>query len=38
VFPALLFVVSLLGYVPIETRLAGAIAQLKAFFARTGRE
>jgi membrane protein len=31
VFPALLFVVSLLGYVPVETRLAGAIAQLEAF-------
>lgn len=31
VFPALLFVVSLLGYLPVETRLAGAIAQLEAF-------
>jgi membrane protein len=31
VFPALLFLVSLLGYVPGETRLAGAIAQLEAF-------
>jgi membrane protein len=30
VFPALLFLVSLLGYVPVETRLAGAIAQLEA--------
>ncbi|MFN2445870.1 MAG: hypothetical protein ABR606_09875 [Vicinamibacterales bacterium] len=29
--PALLFVVSLLEYVPVETRLAGAVAQLEAF-------
>jgi membrane protein len=31
VFPALLFVVSLLGYLPVETRLAHAIGQLEAF-------
>jgi membrane protein len=31
VFPALLFVVSLLGYLPVETRLAGTIAQLETF-------
>jgi membrane protein len=30
VFPALLFVVSLLGYVPVETRLGSAVAQLEA--------
>jgi membrane protein len=34
VFPALLFVVSLLGYVPVETRLAGAVAQLESFLPR----
>jgi membrane protein len=32
VFPALLFVVSLLGYVPIETRLAAAIGELEVLF------
>ncbi len=31
VFPALLFVVSLLGYLPVETRLAQAIEQLEVF-------
>jgi membrane protein len=31
VFPALLFVVSLLGYVPVETRLAEAVGQLESF-------
>lgn len=32
VFPALLFVVSLLGYVPVETRLAAAIGELEVLF------
>lgn len=31
VFPALLFVVSLLGYVPVETRLGEAVARLEVF-------
>ena len=31
VFPALLFVVALLGYLPVDTRLAAAINELEAF-------
>lgn len=31
VFPALLFVVALLGYLPIDTRLASAVNELEAF-------